>query len=115
MGALWEDLSRSPEAIESPEWHREILDERRQRVRRWDSPVRRLGNGQGQDPREASLKIEILDEAEADLIEGFHFYEHQETGLGWYFYEDHRGEIDLLVARQMARAFTSFRHEFDCR
>ena len=31
------------------------------------------------------------------------------------YYEDHRGEIDLLVARQMARAFTSFRHEFDCR
>jgi len=31
MEALWEDLSRSPEAIESPEWHREILDERRQR------------------------------------------------------------------------------------
>jgi hypothetical protein len=32
MEALWEDLSRSPEAIESPEWHREILDQRRQRV-----------------------------------------------------------------------------------
>ena len=32
MEALWEDLSRSPETIESPEWHREILDERRQRV-----------------------------------------------------------------------------------
>ena len=32
MEALWEDLSRSPEAIESPEWHKEILEERRQRV-----------------------------------------------------------------------------------
>jgi hypothetical protein len=32
MEALWEDLSRSSEAIESPEWHNEILDERRQRV-----------------------------------------------------------------------------------
>ena len=32
MEALWEDLSRSPEAIESPEWHKDILDERRQRV-----------------------------------------------------------------------------------
>src|SRR2546425_12318326 len=31
------------------------------------------------------------------------------------YYEDHRGEIDLLVACQMARAFTSSRHEFDCR
>ena len=32
MEALWEDLSRSPEAIESPEWHKDILEERRQRV-----------------------------------------------------------------------------------
>lgn len=32
MEALWEDLSRSPAAIESPEWHKKILDERRQRV-----------------------------------------------------------------------------------
>ena len=32
MEALWEDLSRTPEAVESPEWHRDILDERRQRV-----------------------------------------------------------------------------------
>jgi hypothetical protein len=32
MEALWEDLSRSSEAIESPEWHKEILDARRQRV-----------------------------------------------------------------------------------
>ena len=31
MESLWEDLSRTPEAIESPEWHKEILDERRQR------------------------------------------------------------------------------------
>ena len=33
------------------------------------------------------MKIEILDEAETDLIEGFQFYEHQETGLGWYFFD----------------------------
>ena len=32
MESLWEDLSRTPEAIESPAWHKEILDERRQRI-----------------------------------------------------------------------------------
>jgi hypothetical protein len=32
MEALWENLSRSPEAIESPEWHKVIVDERRRRV-----------------------------------------------------------------------------------
>ena len=32
MEALWEDLARSPECIESPAWHEEMLDERRQRI-----------------------------------------------------------------------------------
>ena len=32
MESLWEDLSRSPEAIESPAWHKDILDQRQQRI-----------------------------------------------------------------------------------
>nr|MBI3614637.1 addiction module protein [Nitrospirota bacterium] len=28
MESLWEDLSRTPEAIESPAWHKEVLEER---------------------------------------------------------------------------------------
>ncbi len=32
MESLWEDLSRAPESIESPGWHQDILDERRERV-----------------------------------------------------------------------------------
>jgi hypothetical protein len=32
MESLWEDLSRSPEAIESPEWHKDLLDQRQQRI-----------------------------------------------------------------------------------
>ena len=32
MESLWEDLSRSPHAFESPEWHKEILDQRRQKI-----------------------------------------------------------------------------------
>jgi hypothetical protein len=32
MEALWEELSRTPENIESPAWHKDILDERQQRV-----------------------------------------------------------------------------------
>ena len=30
--SFWEDLARSPESIESPTWHKDILDERRQRI-----------------------------------------------------------------------------------
>lgn len=32
MESLWEDIARTPEAFESPAWHKDILDERRQRV-----------------------------------------------------------------------------------
>jgi hypothetical protein len=32
MEALWDDLSRSPDQIPSPEWHKEVLEERRLRV-----------------------------------------------------------------------------------
>ena len=32
MEALWEDLARSPESIEPPAWHKDVLDERRQRI-----------------------------------------------------------------------------------
>lgn len=32
MELLWEDLARSPETIESPTWHKDILDGRRQRI-----------------------------------------------------------------------------------
>ena len=31
------------------------------------------------------MRIEILDQAARDLIEGFRFYEEQEEGLGSYF------------------------------
>jgi hypothetical protein len=32
MEALWEDLSRNADALESPEWHRQVLEERERRI-----------------------------------------------------------------------------------
>jgi hypothetical protein len=32
MESLWEDISRAPDAVESPDWHNQILDRRRKRV-----------------------------------------------------------------------------------
>ncbi|BFU95040.1 MAG: addiction module antitoxin RelB [Nitrospira sp.] len=29
MESIWEDLARTPEVIESPAWHKDVLDERR--------------------------------------------------------------------------------------
>jgi hypothetical protein len=32
MEALWEDLSRNADALKSPEWHRDVLEDREQRI-----------------------------------------------------------------------------------
>lgn len=42
------------------------------------------------------MKIRILDLAERDLQEGFHFYEGQQTGFGDYFLDSIYAEIDSL-------------------
>jgi len=42
------------------------------------------------------MKIEILDEAEQDLIDGFAFYERQSIGLGNYFLDSVFSDIESL-------------------
>jgi len=42
------------------------------------------------------MKIEILDEAENDLIDGFSFYERQSPGLGDYFLDSVFADIESL-------------------
>ncbi len=42
------------------------------------------------------MKIEVLDLAIADLIEGYHFYGLQEDGLGAYFLDTLYSDIDSL-------------------
>ena len=42
------------------------------------------------------MKIRILDLAERDLVEGFRFYEAQETGLGSYFLTNLYADIESL-------------------
>ena len=42
------------------------------------------------------MKIEILDEAQEDLIEGFRFYESIEGGIGSYFLDCLFSDIDSL-------------------
>ncbi len=32
MEALWADLSRHADSLESPEWHRDVLEEREERI-----------------------------------------------------------------------------------
>jgi hypothetical protein len=43
------------------------------------------------------VKIEILDEAQEDLIEGYQFYEGRETGVGSYFLDCLFSDIDSLL------------------
>lgn len=42
------------------------------------------------------MRIIILDLAEADLADGFHFYEKREAGLGEYFLTNLFADIDSL-------------------
>lgn len=42
------------------------------------------------------MKLEILDQAVSDLIEGFHFYEDQQAGLGAYFLTNLYADIESL-------------------
>ena len=43
------------------------------------------------------MRIEILDEAQEDLIQGFRFYEGWEVGLGSYFLDCLFSDIDSLL------------------
>lgn len=43
------------------------------------------------------MTIEILDEAQEDLTQGFHFYEDREPGLGSYFIDCLFSDIDSLL------------------
>ena len=43
------------------------------------------------------MKIEILNLAELDILDGFHFYESQEAGLGSYFLDNIYSDIDSLA------------------
>ena len=42
------------------------------------------------------MRIEILDSAEKDLIDGFKFYERQSRGLGGYFLDSLFSDIESL-------------------
>ena len=42
------------------------------------------------------MTIEILDQAAQDLVEGFHFFEDQQAGLGSYFLTNLYADIESL-------------------
>ncbi len=42
------------------------------------------------------MRIEILDKAEDDLVEGYQFYEDSEPGIGAYFLKSLYADIDSL-------------------
>jgi hypothetical protein len=42
------------------------------------------------------MRIELLDSAEKDLLDGFEFYEHQSQGLGNYFLDSLFSDIESL-------------------
>lgn len=43
------------------------------------------------------MTIEVLDEAQEDLVAGYHFYEDQSPGLGSYFLDSLFADVDSLL------------------
>lgn len=52
------------------------------------------------------MKIQILDEAQEDLLQGFRFYEDQGPGLGAYFLDCLFSDIDSLLLYAGVHAVT---------
>ncbi|MDY0041319.1 MAG: hypothetical protein RBS57_13485 [Desulforhabdus sp.] len=42
------------------------------------------------------MRVKIVDTTERDLEDGFHFYERQSGGLGYYFLDSLFSDIDSL-------------------
>ena len=63
------------------------------------------------------MKIDILDEAEKDLVDGYAFYERQSQGLGHYFLDSLFLDLDVrnaVVKAGLTKRASShtFRHSF---
>jgi hypothetical protein len=57
------------------------------------------------------MKIEILPAANEDLINGYHFYEQQQTGIGDYFLDSLFADINSLIIYHGAHRLLFNHHE----
>lgn len=55
-----------------------------------------MENRESGNAQKIRVKIEILDEAQHDLLDGSHFYNRIEVGLGAYFFDSLLSDIDSL-------------------
>ena len=79
LESVWESLCAHPGDVQSPGWHRQVLEDRR----------RRLDDGRA--------TVSAWADAEADLAEGYWFCERQSPGLGDYFRSCLIVDIDSLT------------------
>ncbi len=61
------------------------------------------------------MKIVILTQAEKDLIDGFHFYERQASGLGGYFRDSVMSDIDSLRLYAGIHSLQHGKHRMLCK
>ena len=95
MEVLWEDISPQEAGLEVPLWHKDLLDERERLVAEGkpaSSTGRKPNNRFGIRFRENRDP----GSGPAGWIEGYHFYEAREPGLGGYFLDTLFAGIDSL-------------------
>ena len=59
--------------------------------------------------------IDISDDAELDLVDGYWFYEHQEPGVGDYFRSSVSSDIDSLVIHGGSHVLVDGYHRMVCK
>ncbi len=61
MEILWQDLSRNADALESPAWHKAVLDERERKIQSGKARFIDWEEAKADLPQTGGMKIEILD------------------------------------------------------
>jgi hypothetical protein len=51
------------------------------------------------------VTLRILSLAEADVLDGFRFYERQGSGVGWYFLESPNSDMSHFALRAFTEVF----------
>jgi hypothetical protein len=77
MEAIWDDLVKNEQTLESPLWHEEVLRDREEALAAGKGIVSEWKEANDRISKERLVRVKILDAAERDLEQGYRFYERQ--------------------------------------
>ena len=93
---IWTHLAGTPENIASPYGHTDVLRGREERISEGDITFSGYSRSQKSCEGSTQMRVQVLDEATADLPDEFRFCEQQAEGLGDYLLDSLRSDIQSL-------------------